>query len=301
MHWLDRLSLRFLKRTAIFEQGWGELEPLEPRARDVLVEREAAPLSFDWSAPRRERGLLIQDGTATSPLTDLPASAATIHVRRVLTPRVPRRRVVVPPSWGDAGYGPRMWLTGALVAQGLEPWLLEGAYFGARAAPLDRVEDFVRMGLTHVDETRALLSTHRAEGVPTALAGYSMAGQLGSIAVATLPFEVPVIAIAAPPTAATVFCEGPLSSQVKWSALGADARERLPSMLARVSILDVPPPKSARRTVVINDGDGIVSPRATEKVAAHWNVEPKRVKSGHLGAYTLERRALQRLISEALL
>lgn len=301
MHWLDRLSLRFLRRTSIFEEGWGELEPFDSRAREVLVERESAPLEIAWSAPRRERGLTVQDGTAKSPLADLPASASTLHVRRVLTPRPAKRRVVVPPSWGDAGYGQRMWLTGALVAQGLEPWLLEGAYFGARAAPLHRVEDFVRMGLTHIEETRALLTTHQHEGVATSLAGYSMAGQLGSIAVATLPFEVPVIAIAAPPSAATVFCEGPLASQVKWSALGDDARERLLSMLSRVSILDVPPPKSPRRTVVINDGDGIVNPLATQKVAAHWNVEPLHVKSGHLGAYTLERRQLQRLIAEALL
>lgn len=301
MHWLDRLSLRFLRRTSIFEHGWGELTPFEARARAALVVRDAAPLALSWSAPRRERGLTIQDGTARSPLGDLPEAAATIHVRRVLTPRPPKRRVVVPPSWGDAGYGPRMWLTGALVAQGLEPWLLEGAYFGARAAPLHRVEDFLRMGLTHIEETRALLATHRAEHVETSLAGYSMAGQLGSIAVATLPFEVPVIAMAAPPTAEVVFCEGPLSAQVRWSALGADARERLPQLMRRLSLLDVPAPRSQRRAIVINEGDGIVNPRATERIAAHWNVEPRRVKSGHLGAYALERRRLQQLIGEALL
>ncbi|MGV3625049.1 MAG: alpha/beta hydrolase family protein [Archangium sp.] len=301
MHWLDRLSIRFLRRTSIFERGWGDLSPFEARAREVLSVRDASPLDISWSPPKRESGLTVQDGVAKSPLSDLPDGAATIHVRRVLTPRAPKRRVVVPPSWGDAGYAPRMWLTGALVAQGLEPWLLEGAYFGARASPLDRVEDFLRMGLTHVEETRALLATHLHENAPTSLAGYSMAGQLGSIAVATMPHDIPLIAMAAPPTADVVFVEGPLSAQVTWSALGDDARARLPEMLRKVSLLEVPPPRSSKRTVVLNEGDGIVNPLATEKIAAHWNVEPRRVKSGHLGAYALERRALQRLIAEALL
>lgn len=300
MHWLDRLSLRFLSRTTIFEDGWGDVEALAPRGETAHEVRAAPTLQLSWSSPRRVSGLTVQDGTAASPVGDLPTEIAQLHVRRVLTPRPPKRRVVVPPSWGDAGYGPRMWLVGALVARGLEPWLLEGAYFGARARPLSRVEDFLRMGLTHVEETRALLQTHHAEGAPTSLAGYSMAGQLGGIAAATMPFEVPTVIMAAPPTADVVFVDGPLSCQLRWDKLGDDGRARIPELLRRVSLLAAPPPSSSRRAVVINTHDGIVAPDATARIAAHWGVEPQRITSGHLGAYALERRALQRIIADTL-
>jgi hypothetical protein len=301
MHWLDRLSLRWLDRAAVFAGGWGELAPFEALG-DALKTPHAAPtLSITWGAPFRERGLLVQDGTAPSPSAVLADAQRTLHVRRLLTPRPPKRRVVVPPSWGDAGYGARMWLVGALVARGLEPWLLEGAYFGRRHAPLTRVEDFFRMGLSHIEDTRALLQTHHADGVPTGLAGYSMAGQLGSQAVQSLPFEVPVVAMAASPSPDVVFCDGPLATQVQWQVLGDGAKDKLRDAMRRVSVIDLPPPKSERRAVVINTGDGIVSPAATERIAAHWNVEPVRLATGHLGAYTLERRRLQRVMADTLL
>jgi hypothetical protein len=301
MHWLDRLSIRLLRRAPVFADGWGELTQFEARGDALRAPHEAPKLEFTWAEPHRERGLLVQDGTAPSPCVGLPKALQTMHVRRILTPRPARRRVLVPPSWGDAGYGARMWLTGALVARGLEPWLLEGAYFGLREAPLTRVEDFFHMGLAHIEEARAILQTHQHDGVPTSVAGYSMAGQLGSQAVQSLPFEVPVIAMAASPSPDVVFCDGPLSSQVQWQVLGDGAKERLREAMRRVSVMDQPPPRSAQRTVVINSGDGIVAPAATERIAAHWGVEALRLETGHLGAYTLERRRLQRIIGDSLL
>lgn len=298
MHWLDSLSLRWLRRVPLFEAGWGEVEPLAAHAEAWRTPSAAPALDIAWAAPRRERGLTVQDGTAQSPATLLPAPLRTLSVRRLLTPRPPRARLVVPPSWGDGGYGPRMWLVGALVARGIEPWLLEGAYLGARRAPMSRVEDFFRMGLSHVEETRALVETAAAGGLAVAVAGYSMAGQLGSIAVVTLPREVPVIAMAASDSPAVVFCDGPLSRQVRWDALGPDGRERLREAMEFSSLLHLPPPKSPRRAVVVTEADGVVSPRATERIAAHWGVEPTRLSTGHVGAYALHRRGLQRLIAD---
>ena len=236
MHWLDRLSLRLLQRTPVFSGGWGELGWLEPLGDALKTPHPAPRLSLNWSAPRRERGLTVQDGTAQSPSQVLPEALRVLKVRRLLTPRPPRLRLVISPSWGDGGYGARMWLFGPLVARGIEPWLLEGAFFGARAAPLLRVEDFFVMGLSHIEEVRALLQTHHDEGVPTGVAGYSMAGQLGSQAVQSLPFEVPVVAMAASPSPDVVFCDGPLSRQVQWAVLGDDAKPRLREAMARVSV-----------------------------------------------------------------
>lgn len=301
VHWLDRLSVRWLKRQPIFAEGWGELAPLETFGERLKTPSPGTGLKFEWGPIRRERALSVQDGTAHSPAEILPSSLRTVHVRRILTPLPLKRRLIVPPSWGDAGYGPRMWLAGALVARGIEVWLLEGAYFGVREKPMTRAEDFFRMGLGHIEEIRALLQTHHDDGVPTSLAGYSMAGQLGAMAVQSMPNEVPVVLMSAAPSPDTVFIEGPLSQQVKWDALGDGARERLRDAMRKVSVLDLPPPISSRRAVALNQGDGIVDPAATERIGRHWSVEVKRFPTGHMGAYVFHRRALQRLITDTIL
>ena len=301
MHWLDRLSLGWLERQPIFADGWGDLDALVPFGEALTKVTPGSPLSLTWGPIRRERGLSVQDGTAPSPARILPEAVRTLHVRRLLCPVPTRRRLIVPPSWGDAGYGPRMWLFGALVARGLEVWLLEGAYFGARARPISKVEDFSRMGLGHIEEVRALVETQIAEGVPVSVAGYSMAGQLGSMAVQSLPHDVPVVAMAAAPSADTVVIEGPLQKQVQWSKLGDGARERLQAWMRRVSVLDQPPPRSTKRGVALNRGDGIVDPEATRRFARHWDVDPLEVSSGHVGAYALQRRTLQRYVGDVVL
>jgi hypothetical protein len=72
MHWLDHLSLRLLRRSSVFADGWGEFTQFEALG-DALKTPHAAPtLDFTWSPAKRERGLLVQDGTARSPSTVLP-------------------------------------------------------------------------------------------------------------------------------------------------------------------------------------------------------------------------------------
>lgn len=301
MHWLDSLSIRWLKRQPIFSGGWGELGDAELFAESMRTVSAGKPLTISWGPIRRERGLSVQDGTAHSPAEILPSSLRTIHLRRLLTPGKTKRRLIVPPSWGDAGYGPRMWLAGPLVARGLEVWLFEGAYFGQRHAEIAKVEDFFRMGLGHIEETRAVLETHQQDGVPTSVAGYSMAGQLGSMAVQSMPYDVPVVAMSCAPSPDTVFVEGPLKQQVQWSTLGDGAPAKLAGFMRRVSVLDQPAPISQRRAVVLNRGDGIVNPEATRRFAAHWNVTPLELSTGHMGAYMLHRRALQKVIGDTVL
>ena len=300
MHWLDRLSLGWLSRQPIFEDGWGDWEPIGALAERYATPSEAPPLNITWGPTRRLRALTVQDGTAPSNAECLPAALRTVHVRRLLTPKPPVARLVVPPSWNDGGYDQRMFLLGPLVAQRIEVWLLEGAYFGARASPITSVESFFRMGMGHVEEMRSLVTTAARE-LPTSVAGYSMAGQLGSSAVQSLPFEVPVVAMAAPPSANVVFVDGPLSKQVQWQVLGDGARERLSDVLSKFSVLRQTPPRSKRRAVAVNVLDGIVAPEETVRIAVHWDVEPVRIRSGHVGAYLFDRRRLQRLIAETVL
>ena len=88
--------------------------------------------------------------------------------------------------------------------------------------------------------------------------------------------------------------------QLRWEALGDGAKEKLREVFQHADLLKLEPPKSTKRAVALNAGDGIVAPGSTGKLAKHWGVEPLTLRTGHTGAYVFERRALQRLISDTL-
>ncbi|MBL8923504.1 MAG: alpha/beta hydrolase family protein [Myxococcaceae bacterium] len=219
-----------------------------------------------------------------------------------------RARVLVPPSWGDEGFGRRTHLFDALRYQGVELWLLEGAYFGSRRAAaqqgmnLPTVGDFLRMGLANVVEVRALVATalEAKPSLPVALAGYSMAGQMSAHAAASLDVEVPVTVMAPPDDASVVFCDGPLAASVDRAALGDEGMERLRAVLRQLSVLHQPVPRSRQRVVVAMRRDGVVAPAAMERLARHWGVTPTWVDSGHLGAWAFHGRALRRAVLTTL-
>jgi hypothetical protein len=299
MHWLDSAYLLLTRRLRLFHRGWGDIEPVMKAASPLLHPHPPAPLAFSWQAKSKRAAL----GTAPSPCPFLPGAAATVQVLR-LSPAKVRARLVLPPAWGEEGFLQRRFGFAALLHEGVELWLLEGAFFGGRreGGPphLATVRDFLLMGLANVLEARALVGAARADGLPVAVAGYSMAGQLGAQAVATLPWEVPVVAMAPSDTASAVFLQGPLSKTVAFASLGLDARARLQELFDRARLQVLPPPRSKRRVVVGTRRDGIVPPEAMERVAQHWSVEPRWVDSGHLGGYVLHRSALQRAVLDVL-
>ena len=299
MHWLDTAYLLFTRRVRLFHRGWGDLEPVLRAAQPLLQRHEPAPLTVTWQT----RGGDVSFGTAASPCTLLPGASQQLQVLR-LTPKAVRARVVVPPSWGDEGFNQRRFGFGALLEQGIELWLLEGPFFGGRRdggrLQMGTVREFVTMGLANVLELRALVGAARADGLPVAVAGFSMAGLLGAQAVATLPWEVPVVAMSAGDTASAIFLNGPLSKTVAFEALGLDAKERLRELFDRTRLQVLPPPRSPKRVVVATKRDGLVPPEAMERLAAHWQVEPRWVDSGHLGAYVFHRKVLQRAVLDVL-
>lgn len=295
VHWLDRAYLAILRRGRMFSRGWGAHEDVMQAAAPLLEPHAPQPLELTWS----ENGI----GTAPSPCTRLTGPSSTLTVLR-LSPKKPRARVVLPPSWGDEGFTRRRFGFGALVAHGIELWMLEGVYFGTRRTPgettFSTVEQFLTLGLANVLELRALVAAARSDGLPVALAGYSMAGQLAAQAAATLPWEIPVVAMAPSDSAAPVFLEGPFAGDVDFKALGHDSRERLEQLFFRSRVQVLPPPPSKRRFVVATRRDGIVAPQAMERLASHWNVAPRWLDTGHVGAYVFHRDALQRAVLEAL-
>ncbi|MCA2977584.1 MAG: alpha/beta hydrolase family protein, partial [Myxococcaceae bacterium] len=195
MHWLDMLYLSLTRRQPLFERGWGDVERPLGEVPRFLARSPQAPLALDF-VPIGQR---VEDASVSSPAPHLPPETRRLHVRRFRARGPLRARLVVPPSWGDEGFGWRARLTDGLRSAGVEVWLFEGAYFGSRRAAgqrrvgLHTVGDFLRMGLANVVEARALVATalEQSPRVPAGLAGYSMAGQMSAHAAASLDLEVP--------------------------------------------------------------------------------------------------------------
>ncbi|MDP3234108.1 MAG: alpha/beta hydrolase family protein [Myxococcales bacterium] len=304
MHWLDALYLKLTARQPLFLRGWGDIERPLDEVPALLTRSVPPPLSLEFlpTSPR------IDEAFVTSPAPLLDVQMAPLHVVRLRAKGPTRARLIVPPSWGDEGFWLRRHLVDALRYRGVEVWLFEGAYFGSRRAAgqvkvgLHTVGDFLRMGLANVHETRALVATalELEPRLPVLLAGYSMAGQMSAHAAASLDLEVPVTLMAPPENASVVFCSGPLSKSVSWSALGDDAVSRLAGVLRQLSVLSQPPPRSRHRVVVATRRDGIVPPASMLALATHWGVTPTWVDSGHLGAYALRASTLRAAMLDTL-
>lgn len=309
MHWLDALYLRFSSRARLFDQGWGDCEKWIVAARPLRDRPEPAPLQVQWSNARTRFGVTLSDGVAQSPVPGLPSASSTVHLRRIAPANGPSRgRVVAMCAWGDEGWRMRQPLLLPLALSGLELWLLEGAYFGARRLTddiihLPTVGDFFALGLANITEARAALAAQRAlSDAPVGLVGYSMGGHLASQVALTLPWPVRLAALAPSHSAAPVFIDGPLARHVVWPALGDGARERLKKVFDRVDAHALPGPLPGANTVLVaTRRDGIVPPQSMEALAAIWGVTPRWIDTGHVGAYLLRRPTLRRAVRDVML
>jgi hypothetical protein len=308
VHWLDSLWL-VLPRDRLFANGWGDCDRVMELAAPFLVPDEAQPLLIQWSMPSTAGGVQQRLGTARAPCALAPSGVERLSVLR-LTPANGkiRGRCIVPPSWNDPDFSMRSRLFAPLVVQGVELWLLEGAFFGKRR-PLGQigvgirsVAELLAMGLCDLTELRGMVAAARLEAphAPVVLAGFSMAGQFSAQAASTLVWEIPVVAMSPSDSPVAVFVEGPLSRTVDWAALGAGGRERLIPLLDRFGIRTLVPPPSKKRVLLATRRDGIVPPSAFERVAKHWEVQPRWLDSGHLGAFMFNRAALRSAVLEVL-
>jgi hypothetical protein len=308
MHWLDALYLRFSSKARLFDQGWGDYEPWIQSASPLRERPEPTPLQLEWSRPKNFFGVTLTDGRAASPVPGLPERSKTVHVRKLAPAKgAPRGRVVVMCAWGDEGWRMRQPLLFPLAWSGLELWLMEGAYFGARRLTddvihLPTVADFFALGLANVTEARSALATLRAmNDAPVGIAGYSMGGHLSSQVALTLPWPVRLAALAPSHSAAPVFVDGPLQRHVVWPALGADAKPRLTQILDRVDAHALPAPLPGASTVLVaTRRDGIVPPHSMEALAKKWGIAPRWIDTGHVGAFVLRRGALRRAVRDVM-
>lgn len=319
MHWMDSLAGRLVaRRPRFFEEGWGSNALLERLSRGqqgfALPELHEVALS----APRRERGLLIQEGRFASPAAvgPLPASCAEARFQLLLPPHAgPRPPVCLfLASSGEHGFGMRRFLAKPLLAQGVGAMLLENPFYGSRRPPgqqgeaLRTVAELLLMFRATAVEAVALLGWLLARGHPkVGISGYSMGGSMAAYAATHFPLPLAVVPLAPAHSAAPVFTQGVLSALPDWEALGRDfggaakARERLAELLERLSILQQPPlPQPRRAIIVAAREDGFIPSASTLRLLQHWRgAELRYLRGGHVSAFLTGRALITRAILEA--
>ncbi len=319
MHWMDALSARLVaRRPRFFEDGWGSTALLEQLSRRQqgfgLPELHEVALS----APRREGGMLVQEGRFSSPAAVGPLPAACAEARFQLL--LPANAGPTPPvclflaSSGDHGFGLRRYLAKPLVAQGVGAMLLENPYYGSRRPPgqqgeaLRTVADLLLMFRATAVEATALLGWLLATGHPkVGISGYSMGGSIAAYAAAMFPLPAAVIPLAASPSSAPVFTEGVLSAVPDWETLGRTtggpeaARQRLAELLSAASTTALPPLSNPRRAILVAARrDGFVPSSATLRLLQHWRgAELRYVPGGHASAFITGRAAIIQAIRDA--
>jgi len=305
-HPLDRAVAWLSQRSGLFSRGWGDDEVLTEfscRERYLVAPRA---ICLDWKAVRQDGSQTCRDGTFRSPLTALPDTVATAHVRAWSRDGNTTACVMLAAS-RDEGYRVRERVFGALTGRGIDLYFLENPYYGLRRSGRGpsgiTVADHGLMALGMVLEARALLKFLRPRYEKLAVAGYSMGGHMAALTAAVSPCPMACAALATGASASAIYTRGLLSRSVDWEALGGDAaRERLRTLFDAADITNFRPPMRADAAVVSGcTYDGYVLPSETERLHGHWRGSTLRwIEAGHFSAVITQRRALQACVEEAV-
>jgi pimeloyl-ACP methyl ester carboxylesterase len=187
----------------------------------------------------------------------------------------------------------RYWLLARhLAIRGVTSVILENPFYNSRAprsqrgAKLAVVSDLADMGRGTVEEACGLLSFWYERGHHRlAVAGVSQGGLHAAMAASLCPFPVAVVAAFAPPSAASVFTQGCLSSAVDWKAVGdglgirddpthEKARRALNDLLERFSSIENFPESAAggKHILIAGGADQYVLP---DSVASWRQARPE--------------------------
>ena len=307
MHPLDRIGALLSgldrRRLRVFPDGWGQDPPDSQAAFGAT-----APLDIAWDRPAVMGPVRVRRGAFTSPVAHLLAHTARVVPVELIEPaRGARGHVVLMPSWNDHGFDTRRKLASHLIESGLASVIFDIPHYGERRtvpAPLQAirtVRDFMVMGIGAIAEARALV-TNFVDAGPVGVAGYSMGGNLAALVAAGLDVPVAVAPLAAAPSPAVVFVDGPLSAAVAWKALGGPgARVRLHSVLGSVSVTNLRAPAHVRSAVLVaGTRDGLVPPAQTETIHQHWPGSDLRlVEAGHATLLWRHKRDLAQAVADS--
>eukprot|EP00186_Timspurckia_oligopyrenoides_P000037 CAMPEP_0182441554 /NCGR_PEP_ID=MMETSP1172-20130603/526_1 /TAXON_ID=708627 /ORGANISM="Timspurckia oligopyrenoides, Strain CCMP3278" /LENGTH=222 /DNA_ID=CAMNT_0024635909 /DNA_START=421 /DNA_END=1086 /DNA_ORIENTATION=+ len=186
-----------------------------------------------------------------------------------------------------------------LLREGIGSIILENSYYGRRrpanqfGAKLRVVSDLLALGLSTVEEARAILMWLHKQGVrKLCVAGVSQGGLHAAMTVSSMPFGVSVVSAFAPESAEYVFSDGVLSRNLNWKSLAksrqhslkltnedipqlrlneaedlVSTKQALRDILRQTDIRRFPLPKQPQQSILIaGDSDQYVSPSSVK----HW-------------------------------
>jgi pimeloyl-ACP methyl ester carboxylesterase len=296
-----------------FGGGWGDEAVLRRFDADDPFEPGPEPILPRFGEPQPAgAGRCFRDGTFRSPLAgEVPEPVATGRVRHLFRPGARRRATVVLLSGsGEEGYALRSAIHGPLVDAGVELWMLESPFYGARRAPGQRsaelplVSEQALVNLGMVAEGRGLLlGLRQVQAEPVVVAGYSMGAYMASLVAVRTPFAVGVVALAGGDSARDIYTRSLLSLSIDFHRLGQGdaeaARARLGDFYHRTRLsLRAPPLRPDAAVVLGARRDGYIPPRETEALHRHWRGSTLlEVDAGHISAVLTGRRALREAVA----
>lgn len=321
VHWLDYILSLAMTRRRLFAGGWGDRAQLDRFAPTLELGARPSPLAITWSPVAGGRGgLVVRDGTFTSPTAGLPDVANRGHVRALLPRRErsmqPRPMYVSLASSGEEGFAVRTRLFGPMVEQsGVGVLLLENPLYGLRRPPGQRgsavhtVSEHMLMNLGMLEECLGLLETLAQEGhTQLGVTGFSMGGSMAALAAALSPRPVAAAIFSAGRSAVYAFTTGLLSRSIDFELLGrgeggaAGARSRLARLFGTADLDRHAVPRSPDAAVIVGARrDGYVHSAEVQRLHELWKgSEVRWLDTGHVGTVLQHASALRRAALDAM-
>lgn len=297
---MDRVGVAITRRPRlydpIFSEGWGDLD---------AIPVDVDPLSPPRVVEAAQRGSALADELRfRSPIAShLPADAQTVRVR-VSRPRNASRILVVFAAFNDHGFRTRWKLAQELAGSSIGAAIVEAPFYGARrirqGQAIATVADLLLLGAGVVSESIALARWFREAGWTVGFGGYSMGGSMAAYAAAATDLPVAIAPMAASYSPSAVYVDAVLAQAVAWDRLGPDGRNRLGSVLDRVSTLNLRPPSQAATAVFLAaESDGYVPLPATKALVNHFSGSELRIVPGGHASLASKRDLQVEVIREA--
>jgi len=314
LHWFDEaagwvVSIKSLPY-GIFAEGWGtSLQNLE-KLYSLKKVPKISPIRISWLEESFHEHIPFIEGTFQVPQAkNLPPPMVEAHFRFIPPPGNSKKLCLLFAGWGDHGYNLRMRMVSILHQLRIGALLLESPFHGRRAFP-DRtgspaftVEESGQLGHAAIAEGRALLHFFKKEGYRVGLSGFSMGGGFAGTLAAISQNALPTTLLAAPYSPEVSFLKGVLRRGIHWESLGGvdNPQEVLRKLFRRVSILNLPPPKSSPKTIFLGGkSDRVIPAPYIQKFHRHWvGSEIRWRPGGHVSLWLFEIPAMAAAIADS--
>jgi len=316
---IDLLYASLSNRRLFFGEGWGGLPRLRKLREDGVQKRPPRKIEIHWGAPVERDGAVLQQGTFSSPYTDMPMpeESRTACIELVL----PRVSSFTTPlclhfaATGDEGFiRRRQNLALPLLRDGIGSLILENPYYGVRRPAgqhrkmLRRFSDLWTMGGAAVEEGRSLIQWCRQAGYTRlGVCGISMGGSTAAQVAVLTEQPLAMIGCLTAHSASAVFTQGILKHYIAWDALNRELDGKNGAcdlMGAFLGITDIrryrPPARPEAAFLVAAKNDAYIPVSSARKVHEHWPGSTMHwLDGGHVGAFLFHQSKFRTAIREA--